>query len=136
MANEYKLGVTLSNLEGLDALGLYAPLSDFSHYSATRKRMDGVMVGTGLPSFTWRFNELDLTQLGTLLQFLDVGGIMQASRELYATTRISDGNMTDRVFKTYKAVMLLPFEPDDLRYDENRKYLDVEVHFIHAVVQT
>ena len=136
MANEYKIGETPANLEGLDALGLYAPLSDFIPFSATRQRMDGVMVGTGLPAFTWRFNELTITQVGTLLDFIkDGAGNLEASQPVYVTTRVSDPNMEDRVFKTYLAVMLMPFEPDDLRYDENRKYTDVEIKFIHAVEQ-
>ena len=136
MANDYQIGVTLANMEGVDALGLFPPLSDFTPFSATRQRGDGLMVGTGLPSFVWRFNELSLTQVGTLLDFLDDGaGNLVASNEVYARTRVSDPNMTDRVFRTYLAIMLLPFEPDDLRYDDDRKYMDVEVKFIHAVVQ-
>lgn len=134
MANEYKIGVTPANLEGLDALGLYPPLSDFAHFSATRQRGDGLMVGTGFPSFTWRFSELELEQLGALLQFLDDGtGTLQASREVYVTTRVPTANMTDRVFRTYLAIMLLPFEPDDLQYQKDRRYQDIEVKFIHAI---
>lgn len=136
----YALGVTLGNLQDITTLGLpeplYQPLSDFMPFSATRQRMDGIMVGTGLPSFTWKFNELTLGEMGTILYFVTVGGVLQASNVVWARTRIMQAQMSDRVFATYKAIMLLPFEPDDAGYDVNHLYRDVELKFIHAEVVT
>lgn len=132
----FALGVTLGNLTDITALGLpeplYEPLSDFIPYSATRQRMDGLVVGTGKAAFTWRFPELTIGQYGTLLYFLTVGGVLQASNLVWVRTRIITASMADRIFANFTAIMLLPFEPDDARYDTNRLYQDMEVKFIHA----
>jgi hypothetical protein len=136
---EYALGVTLANLQALEDLDLpeplFQPLSDFAPFSATRQRMDGLLVGTGLPTFTWHFNELTIGEMGTLLEFVTVGGVLQASNVVYARTRIIQAQMAARVFASYRCIMLLPFEPDDAGYDVHFRYRDVEVKFIHAEVQ-
>ena len=132
----YQIGVTPANMQELTDLSLpdplYQPLSDWMPFSGKRQRMDGLVVGTGRPAFTWRFNELSIAQMGTLLYYVTVGGVLQASNAVYVRTRIDQANMTDRVFQSYRAVMLTPIEPDDVRYEENRKFVDVEIKFISA----
>lgn len=132
----YQIGVTPANMQELTDLGLpdplWEPLSDFVPFSGTKMRGTGEVVGTGKAQFTWRFNELTLAQLGALLYYVSEGGELVASRVVYARTRVPSPNMTDRVFRTYQARMLLPIEPDDLQYTVNRKYRDVTVRFVQA----
>jgi len=133
----YQIGVTPANMQELTDLGLpdplYQPLSDFTPWSELRTRGDGLVVGLGRPIIVWRFNEMSLTQMGTLLYYVSQAGVLQASRIVYIRTRIPSPNMTDRVFQNYQARMLCPLEPDDLRYEENYRYQDLELKFIQAV---
>ncbi len=129
----YQIGVTPANMVDLETLGLWDPLSDFSAYSARRPRMDGLLVGTGFPTAKWRFNELTIEQVGQLLYYVTTAGVQQGSKVVYIRTRVSQAWMTERVFQNYEAVMVNPFEPDEMEYAENRKYEDVEIVFTHCV---
>lgn len=133
----YQLGVTPANMMELEDLylpdPLWQPLSTWTPFSATRSRMDGLTVGTGRPTFNWQFNELSLAQVGTLLFYVSTAGVLQASKLVYVRTRILSPDMTDRVFQSYSATMVHPFEPDDMKYIENRRYRDVEIKFVNAV---
>ena len=133
----YQIGVTPANMQELTDLGLpdplYEPLSDFVPFSGTKLKGDGTVVGTGRAQFTWHFNELTLTQLGILLYYVTTAGALVASKTVYVRTRVSQSSMTDRVFQSYQAKMLLPVEPGDLKYDQHRVYRDVTVKFIQAV---
>jgi len=133
----YQIGVTPANMQDITDLGLpdplWEPLSDWTPFSGTKLKGTGEVVGTGRPTFAWRFNELSLTQMGTLLYYVSTGGVLVASKTVYVQTRVPDPDMTDRVFRSYQAFMLLPFEPGDARYDRNRKYQNVTFRFIGAV---
>ena len=133
----YQIGVTPANMQELEDLylpdPLWQPLSDFAPFSGTKITGAGAVVGTGRPVFTWRFNELTLAQMGTLLYYVSTGGVLLASKTVYVRTRVPSPNMTDRVFQSYQATMLLPFEPGEARYGENRFYNNVNVRFIQAV---
>jgi hypothetical protein len=132
----YEIGVTLANMQRLIDLGLpdplWEPVSDFTPWSELVTRGDGLVEGLGLPSFRWKFNELTIAQLGELLYYVSTAGVLQASKWVYARTRIPSPNMTDRTFRTYKAVMMCPLEPREAQYTEGRKYRDVEILFINA----
>lgn len=132
----YQIGVTPANMQELEDLGLpdplWQPLSDFAPFSGTKVKGTGEVVGIGLAQFSWRFNELSIAQVGTLLYYVSTGGVLQASKLVYARTRVASPNMTERVFRSYSAYMLLPVEPSDLRYDVHRLYRDVTVRFIHG----
>lgn len=133
----YQIGVTPANMQELTDLGLpdplYQPLNDFTPFSGTKLRGDGLVVGTGLPRFVWRFEELTISQMGILLYYVTTAGVLQASKVVYARTRIPTSNMTDRIFQSYKAVMVAPLEPENVRYATHRKYLDAQVQFVQAV---
>jgi hypothetical protein len=135
-ATGYQIGVTPANMQDLADLGLsdplWAPLSDFTPWSDLKMRGDGEIVGRGLASVTWRFNELSIEQLGALLYYCSTGGALVASKTVYIRTRVPSPNMTDRVFQNYQARMLCPIEPEDLRYEDNRKYLNLELRFVQA----
>jgi len=134
----YQLGVTPANMQELKDLRLpdplWEPLSDWTPFSGARTTGAGKVVGTGLPQFAWRFNELSIEQVGTLLYYVTEAGVLQASRWVYVRTRIASSNMTDRVFQSYRALMVCPFEPKDMRYDKNRRYQNVTIRFVHAEV--
>jgi hypothetical protein len=134
--SSYQIGVTEANMQDLTDLRLpdplYEPLSDYVPFSDTRIKGDGTIVGVGKAQITWRFNELTLTQMGTLLYYCSTAGTLVASKTVYIKTRVPDPDMTDRVFKTFQARMLLPIEPSDLQYDINRKYRNVSVRFVQA----
>jgi hypothetical protein len=134
----YQIGVTPANMQELTDLGLpdplYEPLSDWSPFSGTKIRGTGEVVGTGRPAFAWRFNELTVSQMGTLLYYVSTAGVLVASKFVYVRTRIAAADMTDRVFQSYRALMSLPFEPDNAQYDLYRKYRDVTVRFTQAEV--
>lgn len=133
----YQLGVTEANMQDLADLNLpeplFHPLSDFAWYSGSRQRGDGVVIGTGRPRFSWRFNELTVGEMGTLLYFVTTGGVVQASKTIYVRTRVPVTGSSDREFRSFRAVMLTPVEPGDARYDVNRRFRDVSVRFIQAV---
>lgn len=133
----YMLGVTQGNMQDIEDLGLpdplWQPLSDWTPFSGTKLKGTGEVVGTGRPTFAWRFNELSLIQMGTLLYYVSTTGVLQASKIVYVQTRVAAADMTDRVFQSYQAFMHLPFEPNDARYDVNRRYQNVTVRFTHAV---
>lgn len=111
---------------------LWEPLSDWTPFAEARVTGSGIVEGVGLPRFSWRFNELSLTQVGALLYYVSEAGVLQASRWVYVRTRIAQSNMTARVFQSYKALMLCPFEPKDLRYTKNRRYENITVQFMFA----
>jgi hypothetical protein len=137
----YQIGVTLANMQNLEDLyvpdPVWDPLSDFTPWSELRTRGDGEIVGAGFPNFTWRFNELTIPQFGVLLQFVmdEASGELKASDVVYVQTRVPYPNMTDRYFRTYRARMLCPLEPRAARYSRNRKYENVEISFVQAVLQ-
>lgn len=132
----YQIGVTPANMQELPDLGLpdplWEPLSDWTPFSGTRMTGGGKLEGTGLPQFAWRFNELSIAQVGTLLYYVTTTGTLEASKVVYVRTRIASSNMDDRVFQSYRALMICPFEPKDLRYEVNRCYQNVTVRFAHA----
>lgn len=128
----YQIGVTPANMQELTDLELCQPLSDWTPFSGTKRKGTGEVVGTGLPTFAWKFNELSLTQMGTLLYYVSTAGVLQASKFVYVRTRLPDPNMTDRVFQSYYALMIMPFEPREAQYVQNRKYKDVTVRFMQA----
>lgn len=129
----YQIGVTPANMQELTDLGIDCqPISEYAPFSNTRRRGDGLIVGTGLPRITWKFQELTFEELSTLLYYVSTGGVLQASKVVYIRTRVDNDTMTDRVFQDYKAIMLLPFEPEDVEYVTNRRFADVNVRFINA----
>lgn len=130
----YMIGVTPANLQSLTSLGLYEPLSDYTIFTGRRTRMDGLVIGTGYPTVKWRFNELELSQVGTLLYYVTTAGVAQASKVVYIKTRVSAANMTVRQWQNFKCVMINPLEPDEMEFDVHRIYTDVEVLFTHCEV--
>jgi len=138
MATGYQIGVTPANMEDLEDIGvpdpLWGPLSDFTPWSDLKQRGDGEIVGRGLAAVTWRFNILSITQMGALLYYCSTAGALVASKVVYIRTRIPSPDMTDRVFQTYKARMLCPIEPEDVQYQKDHRYEDLELKFIQAEV--
>ncbi len=132
----YQIGVTPANMQELTDLGvtdpLWEPLSDWTPFSGTKRKGTGQVVGIGLPMFAWKFNELSLAQMGTLLYYVSTAGVLQASKFVYVRTRMSDPDMTNRVFQSYYALMIMPFEPREAQYVQNRKYRDTTFRFIQA----
>lgn len=131
-----QLGVTAANMQEVtDILGLDAdPLSDFVPWTGTRQNMSGEVVGTGMSSFVWHFTELTLSQVSSLLYYVTTGGVLQASKTVWARTRIDEWGMGEaRSFQTFQCVMMCPFEPGDMQYSQNRRFRDVDIRFIQAV---
>lgn len=119
----YEIGTTLAGMVTLRALGAIEPESQHTDYQEIVTLGSGLVRGMGLPSCTWHFGYLYLSQWDAL-KTICTG--------LSAAVFIATLN-NDKDFKRYTAVMEMPTTYIIQSPDGKKVYMDVTINFTNLV---
>ncbi len=120
----FEIGANLAGVVTLSSLGVVDPETRFNDYPASVRRQDGLTLGLGNPSATWRYGFLRKEQYDALRTYCPTMG---------AAVTIATIN-NDMEFVRYNCFMEMPTEFVLRNTDGRQVYIDVEIRFTGLVL--